>query len=561
MIDAAPVRAEVVSRESALATFVRGVAIVVIFAGIFLRFSGLDRKLFSFDEATTSIRTAGYMLETYGRTAFSGRVVDNATFLKYQHVDRARPAGDVVRSLAVEDPQHPPLYYLLERGWSSAFGNSVTSRRAVSAIAGTLMLGAAFWLCVELFGSIESGLVAAALLAVSPFFLIYSQQAREYTLWGLLTALSSALLVRAMRDGGVASWMLYATAATAGLYSDLLFVYVLVGHAVYVLLVAFRERRRQIAVGYIAASVAAVAAFSPWLLAVYRGRALLTNNDYLGVPLPAKIFALKWAFNIGAVFFDLDYEKVALGVVLLPLFLLVLYAFAELTRTTPARVWLLVYALATSTALALVLPDFVRHESRSSAARYLVPTWLAIELAVAYVLGRSLLAPSSFPRRAAAGCVFAAVVTCGLASAFVDGRGETTWAEGKSIAGLGPISRILNAAPQPTMIYVADSQRFDFASLAISNELAPGVRVLQLAYGVNTQAARNIRHGGYVLDPTPRVRTVLAGYGAVLTPVYEDRDTSPAAIQNLRSETAAVRRSHGEDVSGLSLWSIAWTDS
>jgi uncharacterized membrane protein len=554
MTSAAALRVDSASRDSVLTICVRGVVFAAILAGIFFRFSGLDRKLFSYDEATTSIRTAGYTLADYGN-AFDGRTVSNSTFLAYQHVGATKHAADAVRSLAVEDPQHPPLYYLVERGWSSAFGNSVAARRAVSAIAGTLMLGAAFWLCVELFGSIEAGLIAAALLAVSPFFIIYSQQAREYTLWGLFVTLASALLVRGMRRGGALSWAGYAVAVALGLYSDLIFAYVLIGHAVYVAAVALQKKTWRGVFGFAIASALAVAAFSPWLVAVYRGRDLLTNNDYLGVPLPAKVFALKWAFNTGATFFDLDYQRVELGVLLLPIFALVIYAFVALIRTTPVRVWAFVVTLAASSALAFLLPDVLRHESRSTVARYILPTWLAIELAVAFLFARWLRTERAFPVRLPAALALAALLCCGLASAFVDAQSETTWAEGKSIAGLGPISRILNTASRPTLIYIADPQRFDFASLALSNELGPDVRIRQLTFGDDVSTLKNTA-GAYVLDPTPRVRAALTRSGAQLSPVYQDSDAAPVAIARLRAETATIRRDHGEDVSGLSLWSI-----
>src|ERR1700678_2995803 len=241
MTSAAAANFRAIPRDSVLSNVVRAIALAAIVAGVLLRFSGLDHKLFSYDEATTSLRTAGFTLSDYYGEAFSGRIVANSSFLVYQHVTPAKSAADAVRSLAVEDPQHPPLYYLLERSWSQAFGNSVAARRIVSAIAGTLLLGAAFWLALELFGSIDAGLIAAALLAVSPFFVIYSQQAREYALWGLCVAVATAFLVRALR-GGTANWAWYALSAALGLYSDLIFVYVLAAHTLYVAIVAIRER-------------------------------------------------------------------------------------------------------------------------------------------------------------------------------------------------------------------------------------------------------------------------------------------------------------------------------
>ena len=528
-------------------------ALAVIVAGIALRFSGLDRKLYSYDEATTSLRTAGYTLSDYYGGAFDGRVVKNSSFLAYQHVTGAKDADAAVRSLAVEDPQHPPLYYLLERAWSRAFGDTVAQRRAVSAIAGTLLLGAAFWLCVELFESIDAGLIGAALMAVSPFFVIYSQQAREYALWGLCIAVASACLLRAIR-GETLSWLWYGAAVALGLYTDLIFAYVLAGHALYVAVIAVRERTMRPAVRFAIASAAALAVYAPWLLAVYRGRDLLTNNDYLGAALPAKIFLLKWAFNAGAVFFDLDYEHVASAVLLVPIFALVIAAFVALAKNSPPRVWVLIYTLAATTTLAFLVPDLLRHESRSTVARYLLPAWLAAELAVAYLLAGGLKNAMPFSRRLTSLIAFVALVLCGLASVSADARGETSWAEGKSIAGLGPIARIVNAAPQPTVVYIADPARFDFASLALSNELRPDAGIQQFVFG-RTRVSIAGTPGTFVLDPTARVRDALTKSGLVLTQVYADGDAGPAAIRDLRAQTAAVRRDQGENVSGLALWS------
>jgi uncharacterized membrane protein len=555
MTTAAAANFRAVSHDSALSNVVRAIALAAIVAGVLLRFSGLDHKLFSYDEATTSLRTAGFTLSDYYGEAFSGRIVANSSCLVYQHVTPAKCAADAVRSLAGEDPQHPPLYYLLERSWSQAFGNSVAARRIVSAIAGTLLLGAAFWLALELFGSIDAGLIAAALLAVSPFFVIYSQQAREYALWGLCVAVATAFLVRALR-GGTANWAWYALSAALGLYSDLIFVYVLAAHALYVAIVAIRERKAQFAVRYAIAGAAALAAFAPWLVAVYRGRDLLTNNDYLGAALPATVFALKWIFNTGAVFFDLDYQHVTLAVLLVPLFALVLFAFGVMAKTTPVRIWGLVFVLAGSTAVAFLVPDLLRHESRSTVARYLLPTWLALELAVAYLLAYGLQSAQMFSCRLAAALAFGALVVCGVASVTADARSETSWAEGKSIAGLGPISRIVNSTPRPTVVYISDPGRFDFASLALSNELRPDVGVQQL-FLVRGLDRISTSPGTFVLDPTSRVIAALAQSGIALRAVYVDDDASPAAIRDLRAQTAAVRRSQGENVSGLSLWSVS----
>jgi len=113
-------------------------ALVTLTIGIFFRFYHLGWKVYGNDEATTSIRVAGYTLADYDRNALDGHVRSVAELSIYQHVTGKKTAIDTVHSLATEDPQHPPLFYLLERGWVETFGNSVPARRGLSMSACTI---------------------------------------------------------------------------------------------------------------------------------------------------------------------------------------------------------------------------------------------------------------------------------------------------------------------------------------------------------------------------------------------------------------------------------------
>ena len=96
----------------------------------------------------------------------------------------------MVRGLSLEEPQHTPVYFLLQRAWVQAAGNSVAARRALSAIFSLLALALLGLLCQELLGR-DAALVACALFAVSPFQLLYAQEAREITLWEAWLLLAS----------------------------------------------------------------------------------------------------------------------------------------------------------------------------------------------------------------------------------------------------------------------------------------------------------------------------------------------------------------------------------
>jgi mannosyltransferase len=112
----------------------------------------------------------------------------------------------------------PPLYYALAWPWTQLTGTGEVGLRSVSALAGVATVPVAYLLGAEL-NSRRTGLVAAALVAVNPMLIWYSQEARAYALFVLLTAVSLLFFVRALDRGrrrdsaawGIASALALAT--------------------------------------------------------------------------------------------------------------------------------------------------------------------------------------------------------------------------------------------------------------------------------------------------------------------------------------------------------------
>ena len=92
----------------------------------------------------------------------------------------------------------PPLYYALAWVWTQFTGTGEVGLRSVSALAGVATVPVAYLLGRDLRGS-RTGIVAAALVAVNPMLLWYSQEARSYALLALLTALAALYFVRALQ--------------------------------------------------------------------------------------------------------------------------------------------------------------------------------------------------------------------------------------------------------------------------------------------------------------------------------------------------------------------------
>lgn len=108
--------------------------------------------------------------------------------------------GDLLASVQGGE-SNPALYYLVAGAWERVFGSSEIAIRSVSALAGTftipVLYEAARTLC-----SRRAGLIAAALTATSPLLVWYSQEARNYELLVLMSALSFLLFVKALDDPG-----------------------------------------------------------------------------------------------------------------------------------------------------------------------------------------------------------------------------------------------------------------------------------------------------------------------------------------------------------------------
>ena len=115
-----------------------------------------------------------------------------------------QPPAEGVRWLARID-QHPPLYYVLLHLWL-ALGDGPAAVRLLSATVSTLNIPALYALGARLFGR-RVGLLAAAVLALSPFHVYLAQEARMYALLSLAVTASLwavAWLVSG-REVGIAS--------------------------------------------------------------------------------------------------------------------------------------------------------------------------------------------------------------------------------------------------------------------------------------------------------------------------------------------------------------------
>ncbi|MCX6393642.1 MAG: glycosyltransferase family 39 protein [Solirubrobacterales bacterium] len=124
--------------------------------------------------------------------------------------------GQMMHLVAVHE-KTPPLGFVLS--WiSDQMGSSPSLIRIPSLIAGVALIPLVAALGRRLGGQ-RTGVVAALLVAASPFLVFYSVEARSYSLTVALCTASTLLLVRALKDGRRADWVGYSLVAAFALMS------------------------------------------------------------------------------------------------------------------------------------------------------------------------------------------------------------------------------------------------------------------------------------------------------------------------------------------------------
>ncbi|ADB53910.1 glycosyltransferase family 39 protein [Conexibacter woesei] len=108
------------------------------------------------------------------------------------------PFGEMLSALPDRE-SNPPLYYVLEWLWTRAFGDGAWGLRSLSAVLGTLVVPVAYGIGHRI-GGPRAGLATAALIAVNPLLVWFSQEARSYELVVLLSAWSLLLFLRSLDD-------------------------------------------------------------------------------------------------------------------------------------------------------------------------------------------------------------------------------------------------------------------------------------------------------------------------------------------------------------------------
>lgn len=168
--------------------------------GILFRFMGLGDKSASSIEISTLVFSLGHGLKTIPLD----QIILADILLAPLRFETTPQPSDVIYHLFTES-NHPPLYFLLNYFWMRLFSIdgelvSLTVARSLSSILGVLSIPAIFSLSYFAFRSLIFAQITAALMAISPYGIYLSQEARHYTITILFIVASLGYLVKAIRS-------------------------------------------------------------------------------------------------------------------------------------------------------------------------------------------------------------------------------------------------------------------------------------------------------------------------------------------------------------------------
>ncbi len=230
--------------------------------GIAVRFASLDLQSYHHDEAITAMR------------------VISGSF------------GEMLDRVSASE-SNPPLYYVLAWGWAKVFGTDEFGLRSLSALFGAATVPVGYLIGRQL-ASRRAGLVLAALIAVNPMLIWYSQEARSYSLLVFFGALSMLFFARALNTARGRDLAFWALASALALCSHYFGVF-LVGIEAIWLLVALRARWR-----LVLPALGGVGAVGLALLPLANSQVNPTHIGWIeNSPLPERVGETAVSFLIG----------------------------------------------------------------------------------------------------------------------------------------------------------------------------------------------------------------------------------------------------------------------
>lgn len=524
--------------------------VILLILGCFFRLNNLNSKPYWGDEVYTSIRVFGYTRAEIIQTFANGRIFGVEEIQKFQHPDPERGVLATINSLASEDAEITPLHFMLARVWAFFFGSSVAAMRLLPSLFSLLALPCIYWLCLELFESPMVGWGAVSLASISPLYVLYAQESRNYSLWILATLLSCASMLKAIRTHRPVDWLVYGLTISFSLYSCILTGAVIIAHGTYVLTIT-RFRQTKTIVSYLLSTTLGLLTFIPWGFILLHNKASLNravdmtlSYNYLSIVKHWSGMSSRLLIDFNLTSADAKVKQLAFVMIVVSLLVLLLagYSVYFLVSNTTQKIWLFTLLLL----LAIPTVLFPKSISPDFSARYLLPSFIAIHLAIAYTLSIQATKLFKYSRKSNFWrSVAVLVITSGVASCTLYSFSDSWQNKGFNEYN-HQVANIVNQDFNTLVVSDLDGDRFEgnlSNVMSLSYSLNPTQVKLQLvAKGQVPKISKQFEHV-FALTPSHALLQGLRKSGYTVVPVYKARRVSrDSDIYLWRISNAAVSR-------------------
>jgi len=203
--------------------------------------------------------------------------------------------GKLITEYSLGD-YHPPLFHPVLKIWISIFGDGEIAVRLPSVIFGVATVYVAYLLAKKLVNG-NFGLLASLFLALAPYNIYFSQEARMYCLEGLLGVLAVYFFVNIIEKKRFWFWVGYTLSISLAIYVDYFGIFLPLVFFGYCLV----AKRRELIGGLLISSFVSFILWLPWLGLFFKQftNALLTAEK---IPGWAKVVGSGSFKNLGLTF-------------------------------------------------------------------------------------------------------------------------------------------------------------------------------------------------------------------------------------------------------------------
>jgi uncharacterized membrane protein len=202
----------------------------------------------------------------------------------------AQAVNVILEQLRLEQP-YPPLFHVGLHAWLNLVGRSELTQRLPALLSGVLLVPLVYQLACLTLGKL-TGMIAAMLVAINPFYIWHAQDGRMYSLLAMLSVASMWLALRLLRERraiwtGLAYWAVTVLALLTHYFAW----WLLLAENVAALLVIWKQgQRRNRLLRWLAWQCALALPLIPWLVFA---SGLLTSHTSSWIPPLSPLMMLR----------------------------------------------------------------------------------------------------------------------------------------------------------------------------------------------------------------------------------------------------------------------------